>query len=693
MLNTNTAPPGADYGNYLTQVNVLNGSDLRGWGLREQPLYIVLLDGFTLIFDAFTALKVAAALVFSIVTIPFFMLARKLSGNDIAAAISAGLFAFFISYTEMIAWGGNPNFFAFSFMLLALYFVIDMMKKPSKANVVLSGLFISLVIGTHILVGVFTFAALFLFFVLNTVFGERRKEALKRDIKAFLFLILAAAVFSLPYVSYYLEFFKNSSSEMVGFQFINLQFGVVPIGAMWSILTAFFAIGIVGGLGLFALAKYFKEEKVTALLLSSLFITTFVLFMITAQPIRWIYFLPIPFLLCFSIFLKRLFCDIKQAKKTTIMVCTVLFIALIAVNSSGIAAFHYLGTAQPFYQFIGHDEIEALKWIKTTPEEAIFATSGSAKNVGGGGNSYAWWVEGYDNRVCMFTGDLEYFSYQQERDEVRLTNRVFAGTYGIEYGNLKVIEGYPAGSTNPQIDTFVNDDYVHLFVLNDAQNQLYYIPDGSSQAMSVGSFYSGSNQTATVTYDGQSANITVTYGQPNFELVRSVVVDGDQSSVDLYFTVTPINAALQMFKINLWSMFSTTPDNCIINADKSMSLTQSIAGKNLTATISVVDTNGEVSDARLIFDNIQKASPVASYSFNSTQDNLYVHLKVSIDSPTPPKSNPTIYCYNSYDLLKELNVSYVMLSKYKSDELYRFSHDPHFTVAFEDDTVIIFEVN
>jgi hypothetical protein len=301
MLNTNTAPPGADYGNYLTQVNILNGSDLRGWGLREQPIYIVLLDGFTKIFDSFTALKVASALVFSVITIPFFMLAKKLSGNDVAAAVSTGLFAFFISYTEMIAWGGNPNFFAFSFMLLAMYFIVDLVKKPSKANIVLSGLFVSLVVGTHILVAIFTFASMFLFFILHTVFGERRKDAIAGNIKNFLFLVLAAAIFSLPYISYYLDFMKYSSSEMVGFQLISLQFGIVPIGAMWSILTTFFAIGIVGGLGLFALSKIFKEQKTNALLLSSLFITTFALFMITAQPIRWIYFLPIPFLLCFSI--------------------------------------------------------------------------------------------------------------------------------------------------------------------------------------------------------------------------------------------------------------------------------------------------------------------------------------------------------------------------------------------------------
>ena len=79
MLNNNQAPPGADYGNYLTQVHILNGTDLRGWGLRHQPLFFYFLGGVMNVFDAFTALKVASAFVFAIAAVPFFLVARKLS--------------------------------------------------------------------------------------------------------------------------------------------------------------------------------------------------------------------------------------------------------------------------------------------------------------------------------------------------------------------------------------------------------------------------------------------------------------------------------------------------------------------------------------------------------------------------------------------------------------------------------------
>jgi len=63
-LSNHEAPPGSDYGNYLTQVEILRGNDLRGWGLRHNPIFFVLLDMFLRIFEEFTALKIVAILVY-----------------------------------------------------------------------------------------------------------------------------------------------------------------------------------------------------------------------------------------------------------------------------------------------------------------------------------------------------------------------------------------------------------------------------------------------------------------------------------------------------------------------------------------------------------------------------------------------------------------------------------------------------
>ena len=96
-LNKYEAPPGADYGNYLSQVNILHGYDLRGLGLRYNPLYFILLDAFLRITETFIALKIVASLLFSIIAIPFFLLLRKLS-DSFTALLGAWFLVFFAGY-------------------------------------------------------------------------------------------------------------------------------------------------------------------------------------------------------------------------------------------------------------------------------------------------------------------------------------------------------------------------------------------------------------------------------------------------------------------------------------------------------------------------------------------------------------------------------------------------------------------
>ena len=205
-LSTYKAPPGSDYGNYLIQVDILRGHDLRGWGLRHNPVFFVLLDGFLRIFEDFTALKIVASLVFAIIAVPFFFLARKLSGSRLAALISTWIFVFFISNSEMISWGGNPNFLAFSFMLLAIFFFIDLMNEPSKKNMILSGFFLSLVIGTHILVAIYLLFSLFIIFI-GIIWKHRGISKVR--IKSLFFMTFVTLIFSIPYVSFYLNFFRR----------------------------------------------------------------------------------------------------------------------------------------------------------------------------------------------------------------------------------------------------------------------------------------------------------------------------------------------------------------------------------------------------------------------------------------------------------------------------------------------------
>jgi hypothetical protein len=536
-----------------------------------------------------------------------------------------------------------------------------------------------------------------LFVVLNTVFMEKRKDKIKGNLKNVVFLGLAAVAFSVPYVSYYLTFFKNSSSEMVGLHLLDIQFSLPSFAGLWGMMP-FFVTGVAGGLGLFAVVKHFKENKSLSFLLLSLLLTPLILYFTTAQPVRWEYFLPIPFFLYFSIFLRDLHIDVKMCKKTTIVLFTLLFAVTILLQSAFVTSEHIGGSngSIHFYQFIGDGEIDALNWInQTTPKDSIFATSGDERSVGGGGNAYAWWIEGYSNRICMFTGDLQYYSFQFERDEVRTTNRIFAGTYTVDYSDIEVTDSYPAGVNNPRVSVLVDGQYQGVLTINDGQNQVTYVPNDDPQTASIGFFYA-ENKTYTYQYSNTSAVLSVTYGNPQFETTRTIAVGEQNSTVDITYQIHPINGTLNEVKINLWSLFATALEDCQVDNASTVTLSQGSSKDDIKTVISMVDTNGNFSGARVIFDNPAGSAPVVSYRFGSTDSDLFVHLRVKVYAPESSdgsSSTSEVKFYDSYQLINNLKIDYIFVNRYRDMEVQRFLRDSsHFTLEFQNDRILIFKV-
>jgi hypothetical protein len=416
--------------------------------------------------------------------------------------------------------------------------------------------------------------------------------------------------------------------------------------------------------------------------------------LVTENPIRWLYFLPMPLILCFGIYLRDLFPDIKNSRKP-IYVLAICFIAIIGFQTTVMTIYH-LRIATEVYQFIEDDEIEALRWIKeNTAPNAIMATSGHSKgDIGGEGNSYAWWIEGYSKRVCIFSGDLKYFSYQNERDEIRIANRIFAGTYSVESENLRVTESYPSSTSNPEIAALIDKDYQSILALNDAQHQLFFSPNENEQELSVAAFYS-ENRTASIIYGDTRANITFTYEQPYFELIRSIIMGEDGSSVDVVFKILPKNSTLRLFKVNLWALFDTSLEDCEISKDYVISLSQAPPNDGTQTQIKILETNGELG-GRVLFEDPRDSQPVISYFFEPLQDSLYVRIRIFIESSAEHDNETQALHFsfdNSYELIKDLHIDYIVLSKDQENEFQRFLWDyEHFAEVFQNESIIILRV-
>ncbi len=690
-LNRYAVPPSPDYGNYLTQINILHGNDVSGFGLRYPPVYFVALSPFLGLVDTFLLLKGAAALVFSLAAFPFFLVAKKFFSSNAAALVCTWLFVFFEGFSEMIAWGGNPNFLGISFLLLAMFFLIDAFKATSKKNLLLTGFFLSLVVGTHFLVAAFTFSALLLFALLNLIFnrGGFRKVGTALLISGGL-----ATVFSLPYIGVYWTIFGTASGGLVQFNFLQ-QLSALSSGFLWMFRDTLVFFVLMSVLGVVALTKLVKHNKPNGLLLFSLLLTPLILAMTTQDLTRWLYFLVLPVFLSFGLALNSIGKIVNRKKSLIFLLTFCLVIAVLAQTT--VASVNRLNTATAYYQSINSEEQDALNWIKTnTPTNAVFATSGPNKIIGedvAPGNSYAWWVEGFAERKCCHTGLTTWYTFADERTETQMLNQVFAGTYIVDCGDLRVSENSPFASENPQVALSVAGQYQNLFFLNDAEQELVFSPVGNSSIVWRDSPAYAVNQTRMLECNSTYANATSTYEWANLELVKSVVVGLQASAVDVFFSVTPVGAALKEFKLNLWPAYFSDLTDYTVNGS-TITLSQHLPCNAVVKTeLTIAELNGEVNDTAVLLQDPKYSLPVVTYTLQPTGENLFIHLQISIPDSKQTEGMQEVTVYSSYDLLKGLNVDYLLINKERTNEYSRFLNDDlHFLVVFENEKIAIFQV-
>jgi hypothetical protein len=684
-LNNLDAPPSADYGKYLCQVNIIQGYDPRGFGLQSPPLFFLLLNAFLLFFDTFVALKLVASFVFSLAAIPFFLFVEKICGSRLAALISAWLFVYFEGYSEMIAWGGNPNFLGFSFMLLALTYVIDSFRNSNKRNMLLAGVFLSLAIGTHFLVAFFLFLLL-LFYVFSKLMFYKAKFGI---IKPLLLSLFIAVVLSLPYIPPYLAFFKHSSSTLVRFNIAEKLMGI-PIVLASLFEAQHLTYVVIALLGVFALVKYTRENRDNGLLLCALFILPFILALLTKYPERWFYFLPIPLFTCFGLYLKNLFGILKNAEKE-ILLLALCFIIVMGAEIT-IVSIDHLRKATTYYQVIYDDELQALNWVKNcTAPNSIFATTGSFKGIGAGGNSYGWWIEGYSKRKCFSSGDPEFFSYDYEREEVDVANRIFAGNYLFEFNGMRVSESFPSDMGNPEIAVLIDGNYQNVLFLNDGEQELVFSPLENQQITYREAPFYANNKELMIYYNETFANVTSIYEWSRMKLIRTVTMNVRQFSIDVAFNIFPINSTLRLFKICLWPSFYTSLENFEIKGSTISLYIRTHSNKIVKAKVSLVRTNGELNGTVVFFKDPKYSMPMAMYSLKPLQDILSVHIRISI-ATNNMKSQMMQFC-NSYSLMDNLRIDYIFLNKKRVNEFHRFLNDPkHFKIVFQNETIVIFMV-
>lgn len=426
VLNTFMVPSGADPGNWLTMVNMLHRADATGHGLRYPQIFFLLLYlPLRLGLDEFMVLKVAGALASTIIGIPFFLLARRLSGN-LAASLCTLLFLFAEGYSEMIAWGGYTRFLGMFFMLLSLYFLVNLLEKPSRKNMFLMSLFLSLNIGTNLLTALFQIFLLTMFSALVFLF---QRKAFFHIFKTLLACSAIAFILSLAYLHIYLNILQHIvlPQSLLPFPPSDILFVFRETPPLW--LTLF----LIGLPSLSALKKRFSK-----LLLVSFYIVPPImsLTVVSDTPANPLYFLYIPILLLLSLFPRDASRRIgkmtfhRNPVKPILRTLLTLFTVYITVSLL-LSSYARLQNAVQWYHWIEGEELEGLEWIKhNTEPEAVITTSGHERIQAG--DTYGWWIQGYCNRKSLIAGDPRWYIFNDEREEMCVANMIFNLDYPID---------------------------------------------------------------------------------------------------------------------------------------------------------------------------------------------------------------------------------------------------------------------
>lgn len=675
---------GADYGAYLRWADIIKGSDILGKGLRYPPLYPLMLNFFLLFFDDITALKILAALLYSIIVAPFFFLAKKISNNPALPIFAAFLIAFNTFYSEMMGWGGNANILGLFFMTIFLLFWFRSIEieHHSKRDTILASLCLSLSIGAHYLVGVYLVVFFLVFFSFSALF--RRHMRVGSVVKRTVVMGLMGLMLSTPYFFSYLYLLNSAVAGETSFTIYSMSIFLVNLTYLLSKNITNIALIFVGVIGICILVKW--KDKFKGLAIATLLISACLL-LFTQHPDRWLYFWPIPMFLGIIAFIEFLSQKGKSFSrnilKSTIALGIIFLASIYMINSVS-----YLQETCLFYDALSNDSLNALKWISNTsntPEDSVIATSGPYKRgSAGSGIIYGWWIEGYSNRRSISTAYLRFLTYEDERFLSEKANIIFSGTDIIKNGYVMVAETSGIGLGNPEIGVNIGDFYEKILFFADNESVISYAHGSSVSNLLLDQMESD------LLRNQEPISLKAMYLNELISINKTMSIQA-LSNVDITFDLqhetNVTKVIIPLFKSDFVYLNGF---NQINNKSVTLYLTTS-----MTVYVQmniVIDYEGKVETRMFVEPSPKEDKRLVEFTFYNLSKNDSIGFNLQFPKLTDNDLEPLEY-FNSFDLIKELKINYIMVNKNRVREWKWLSSDNvHFYEKFENKEIAIFKV-
>jgi hypothetical protein len=705
ILNVNKAPPGADVGNWLFITHVLEGVDVEGYGLTYPPLLFILLSVLLKIFDPFTALKITGIVLSTIIGIPFYFIAKKLS-NSYAALIVTLLLIFNEFHFEMLSWGAYPQFLGIFFLLSTTFFLLELLEKTSRKSILLELLSLNLLIGSHHFTFLYFAVVLIVFGLFLFIFKNKRFFALIKQITLVWHWVAFFIFICLPYLPIYLNiarlahgsplilpsFSLNSiiNSIIQGFFFIfrdSLTKGLIIPYLPFLIILIFSIMGLINFI-------YSREEKFeTKLFLSSYIIASLILSLfLPLQSYRALFFAVIFLLLFLSKTLTveglrlSLHIHIYRGKIDTVLkikvqkIIILSFLMILVILTPIIGLERFIG-ARNFYQCIYDDEIEALNWIKqnTKPTDIIVTPTDGLRK----------WIKGYSSRSVLVGSDPLLSIYQHELKEVAIAKPILKANYVVGNNYVKAFDSFPnLGLNNPEIYANISGFLFPIIFFNDAFVKFAFSPTWNlSITWYEAPFWAREKTLLSLTSNYSDAKITCMFTWGNTTVIRTTSIRKGFPSVEVSYNFSLHDSLLRQLNIYIWGSQGTSFRNIRVNftyAEIESELHYFY--DKLIHTSIAIETNGIVLNVK---HNIYGAMPYIIYSFNATENNFYVKFLVSIQDLNEVLFD-YVEAYSIYELMKKHDISYIVMP---TDDIYitKFYEDrEHFKLVFKNGRIAIF---
>ncbi len=685
------APPGADYGNYLTNVHALLGEDVTGGGVQYPLVFVFYLAALVRILGEIPALQFSGPFLASLLGLPMYLFLRRFVERQYAV-LGAAMLVFSEGTSEMIGWGGNPTLLGILFGTLFLTFLYDSVAKQTWQARLLAAASFALVAGSHqVSLAFFGFVGIS-FLVLYLGFYHRLQPFLSG-----LTAVALGTVGSLPFFPFYLSLSQRGANLLPT---VGTLSSVQDVGFIfgWLFREALIVWIPVAGIALLGYAGFRPRDIVGfslgVALMASPVLLAFTLMAI--DPVRAFYYVYLGIIPGALIFVERAISrasSVTRAYKvkidrSSLGIVVVLGVTLFLVGT----AYERVVSATDWYYVADRDVLDGLSWIRSNaPIESVVATNGPMKygNDQTVGCMWGWWIEGYARRPSLCTANPSALAWREQVLRATDADRAFSGTNVAETGVIRVGDFAPYGTEgNPLIAADFGFGYATLVSFSDAGVTITWQPNQSATEVAVSPSQMPA-QSATVTSNQTRADFLYHASAPNVTVQRTVVVSQFSQVIWVNYSMIAIGT-LNQIEIRV-SGGSQTMFGSNDGATTSIPVSN-IPGFRIRigGTLRLVSATSEVASTEVV-EHPASGNPAATFRFapNGASFSASFEVTAAVDASHMARS---LQFYNGAAILDARRVQYSLLDNSDVRHVTWCARDTmHWKEVYANDGVVIFE--